>query len=167
MLSSLLYLHVTLLGHPHNRWINPSACVCVCEIRRAGCSGAFPFKAMKQNAWKHAHKLDENTQNPAGNNRVKMRATGLEEKKAVVFFFYYVSGWSTQPEGWQHTHTEMEGTLIKSNEKGICVGAAQCFKHPTHTLTHIRILLTHLIEDASSRYVPIYPSCYGKHKHSH
>ncbi len=97
---------------------------------------------MKQNAWKHAHKLDENTQNPAGNNRVKKRATGLEEKKAVVFFLYYVSGWSTQPEGWQHTHTHTyrdggDSDQIKweGNLRGDCPVLQTSNTH-THTHTN-------------------------------
>lgn len=107
VLSSLLYLHATPLGRPHKHWINPVACVYVCGIRRAGCSGAFPFKAMKQNAWKHTHKLDTHTHTHniktlQGKKRVKKRAIGLEEKESCRFF-YYVSSWSTHPEGQQHT----------------------------------------------------------------
>lgn len=87
---------------------------------------------MHGNTHTHTHK------NPSGKNRVKKRAIGLKEKESCCIFFYYVSGWSTHPEGRQHAHinTDMRGKLIKSNVKGICVGTAQCSKHPTHTHTH-------------------------------
>lgn len=87
---------------------------------------------------RNTHTNWTNTQNPAGKTGWKRGPQDWREKKAVVFFFYDVSGWSTQPEGRQHTHKYRDGGDSDQIELegNLCGDCPVLQTSNTHTHTH-------------------------------